>query len=209
MRAILVDVSSDVSQDWTHGDSVDVKGKGRADGRSLTSKAAAAEEAAKREAELRGMFVIVPPGDEAKAISCPICKEPLKSEFMEEDEEWVWRNAIMKDERVSQYAYMLSSYETDWCRYVQIYHATCHAEAMASKSSLASRLRNEAASRSRSRTPENRTPPKVHATLGGEPRKSETPTPTRLAGMKRKAEDDSLGLFKAEGHEPQVKRIAT
>ena len=80
-----------------------MKGKGRADGRSHTSKAVAAEEAAKREAELKAMFVIVPPGDEAKAISCPICKEPLKSEFLEDDEEWVWRNAILKDERVSLY----------------------------------------------------------------------------------------------------------
>ncbi len=87
-------------QDWSHGESVDVKGKGRADGRSVGSKAVAAEEAAKREAELRAMFVVVPPGDEAKPISCPICKEHLKSEFLEDDEEWVWRNAIKKDERV-------------------------------------------------------------------------------------------------------------
>ena len=46
------------------------------------------------------MFVVVPPGDEAKPISCPICKETLKSEFMEDDEEWVWRNAVKKDDRV-------------------------------------------------------------------------------------------------------------
>jgi hypothetical protein len=42
----------------------------------------------------------VPPGDEAKPISCPICKEMLKSEFLEDDEEWVWRNAVKKDDRV-------------------------------------------------------------------------------------------------------------
>ena len=88
-------------QDWVSSSSVDVKGKSRADGRTVGSKAVAAEEAAKREAELRAMFVVVPPGDEAKAISCPICKEPLKSEFLEDDEEWVWRNAIKKDDRVS------------------------------------------------------------------------------------------------------------
>ena len=78
-----------------------MKGKGRADGRTVSSKVVAADEAAKGEAELRAMFVVVPPGDEAKAISCPICKEPLKSEFLEDDEEWVWRNAIKKDDRVS------------------------------------------------------------------------------------------------------------
>ena len=58
------------------------------------------QHAAKREAELRAMHVVVPPGDEAKPISCPICKELLKSEFLEDDEEWVWRNAIKKDDRV-------------------------------------------------------------------------------------------------------------
>lgn len=46
------------------------------------------------------MHVVVPPGDEAKPIKCPICKELMKSEFLEDDEEWVWRNAIKKDEKV-------------------------------------------------------------------------------------------------------------
>ncbi|KAI9001076.1 hypothetical protein BD414DRAFT_473529 [Trametes punicea] len=176
-------------EDWIHSGVVDVKGKGRADGRTLSSKAAAAEEAAKREAELRAMHVVVPPGDEAKPISCPICKEPLKSEFLEDDEEWVWRNAIKKDER--------------------IYHATCHAEAVASKSSLAVRLRNEASSRSRSRTPEARTPPRTLATLHPDSRMSESPTPSKLAGTKRKAEDEAAQLTKNGPDRPHVKRIAT
>jgi pre-mRNA cleavage complex 2 protein Pcf11 len=61
---------------------VDVKGKDRANGiRQLGSKAAAAAEIAKREAELRTLYVVVPSSDEAKPISCPICKESLKSEF--------------------------------------------------------------------------------------------------------------------------------
>lgn len=45
----------------------------------LTVKAAAAAEAEKRDADLRALFIIVPPGDEAKPISCPICKEIIKS----------------------------------------------------------------------------------------------------------------------------------
>jgi len=68
----------------------------------MNAKAAAAVEAAKREAELRAQYVIVPPGDEAKPISCPICKETLKSEFLEDEEEWVWKNAVKKDERVRE-----------------------------------------------------------------------------------------------------------
>jgi hypothetical protein len=81
---------------------MDVKGKGAVDGyRRLNPKAAAAAEVAKRDAELRAQYVVVPPGDEAKTISCPICKEVLKSEFLEDDEDWVWKNAVMKDDRVS------------------------------------------------------------------------------------------------------------
>jgi pre-mRNA cleavage complex 2 protein Pcf11 len=88
-------------QDWVHEGRVDVKGKGRADGpRPTTSKAALAVDAARRDAELRTQFVVVPSGDEAKPLSCPICKETLKTEFLEDDEEWVWKNAVRKDDKV-------------------------------------------------------------------------------------------------------------
>jgi hypothetical protein len=63
-------------------------------------KAEAAAEQAKKEAELRAQFVVVPAGDEATPISCPICKESLKPEFLEDDEEWVWKNAVRKDDKV-------------------------------------------------------------------------------------------------------------
>ncbi|KAH9943494.1 uncharacterized protein BXZ73DRAFT_40385 [Epithele typhae] len=153
-------------EDWVYGESHDIKGKGRADGRSTSSRAAVAQEAAEREAELRAMVVIVPQGDESKTMSCPICKEHLASEFLEEVEEWGWRNAVKRDDK--------------------IYHATCHAEAVASKTTLASRLRNESGTRSRSTTPENRrTPPRLNDSM-----KLEPVSPSRLAGVKRKAEDD-------------------
>ena len=57
-------------------------------------------EASKREAELRASVVIVPTGDEAKLINCPVCKETLKSEFQDDDEEWVWKNAIQVKDKV-------------------------------------------------------------------------------------------------------------
>lgn len=50
--------------------------------------------------DLKSQYVPVPPGDEAKHLSCPICKEMLQVEFLEDEEEWVWRNAIKKDDRV-------------------------------------------------------------------------------------------------------------
>jgi pre-mRNA cleavage complex 2 protein Pcf11 len=59
-----------------------VKGKGRTNGH-------------------RPLNLHAPPGDEAKPISCPTCKELLKSEFLQDDEDWVWKNAIKKDGQVS------------------------------------------------------------------------------------------------------------
>jgi hypothetical protein len=85
-----------IHQDWTH-DMSDVKGKGRA----TNSRATAAAEAIKKDAELRAQFVVIPPGGEANTIACPICKEVLNPEFVEDDEEWVWKNAVKKDDRVS------------------------------------------------------------------------------------------------------------
>lgn len=75
-----------------------MKGKGRIDGPRSSAKKAV--DVAQRDAELRAQFVVVPPGDEAKSISCPICKETIKAEFLEDDEEWVWRNAVKKEDRV-------------------------------------------------------------------------------------------------------------
>jgi pre-mRNA cleavage complex 2 protein Pcf11 len=163
-------------EDWV-SDAQDSKGKAPVAG-SSAGRAAAAVERQRQDEELRSMFVVVPPGDEAKSISCPICKEILKSEFLEDDEEWVWKNAIMKDGKV--------------------YHATCHAEAAASTTTIVSRLRVEGlTSRSRSGTPD------VHGRII-----SPRPSPTRpdfkvefdatktvsdgsqLAGLKRKAESD-------------------
>ncbi|GBE79674.1 hypothetical protein BKA93DRAFT_758248 [Sparassis latifolia] len=178
-------------EDWVHDGIVDIKGKGRADGsRLVNSSAAAAADAAKREAELRSLYVVVPSGDEAKSISCPICKEPLKSEFLEDDEEWVWRNAVKKDDR--------------------IFHATCHAEATTSKTNLVARLRNEAASRSRSRTPEKSsartTPPKVPVPLDAPLRKSATPPGS--GGRKRKAEEiDATSAHEGAQDAPPLKKL--
>lgn len=73
------------------------KGKGRALSPAAGSKAASEE----REAKLRASYVVVPAGDEAKSMQCPICKESLKTEFLEDDEDWVWRNAVSIKGKVS------------------------------------------------------------------------------------------------------------
>ncbi|KAJ7283542.1 hypothetical protein C8J57DRAFT_1171278 [Mycena rebaudengoi] len=181
-------------EDWVHDLSLDVKGKGREDGsRPMNAKAAAAAEVAKREADLRAQYVVVPPGEEAKPVSCPICKEPFKSEFLEDDEEWVWRNAVLKDERV--------------------YHATCHAEAA---NGLAVRLRSELANlRSHSGTPESGTggagarlvtPPPSGLKISEALRSSLSPE-SKLVGTKRKVDDDDSLSGEAEGT-PRLKMMA-
>jgi pre-mRNA cleavage complex 2 protein Pcf11 len=70
-------------------------------------KEAAAAEAAKRDTELRSMHVVIPPGDEAKPIKCPICKEAIEPEFLEEEEDWVWRNALKKDDKVGTFSVLI------------------------------------------------------------------------------------------------------
>ena len=145
--------------DWIHGS--------RDAGESVTTVKAQAAAAEERIAKLRELFVIVPPGEEAKPAVCPICKEAIKSEYLEDDEEWVWRNAVNVKG--------------------QIFHATCHDEA-GQATSLASRLRLEmgatnSRSRSRSLTPERLPATPSTRSPGGV---------GKLAGVKRKAEDEVL-----------------
>ncbi|KAG6854830.1 hypothetical protein C0991_012020 [Blastosporella zonata] len=181
-------------EDWIHDLSND-KGKGRADvPRRLHPKAAAAAEVAKRDAELRAKFIVVPPGAEAKQISCPICKEAFKSEFSEEEEDWVWKNAVKIDDRV--------------------YHATCHAEAAASKNTLAARLRSELATgRCRSATPEasvlrSTPPPPMLRDSSKSPSKSPPLSPLQLAGTKRKVDEDDSVAPGEIGGTPPLKKVA-
>ncbi|KAI5994059.1 hypothetical protein EDC04DRAFT_2872625 [Pisolithus marmoratus] len=73
---------------WTREGMVDVKDKGWVNGHT------------QRDAELRAQFVVVPPGDKAKSIYCLICKETMKSKFLEDDKDWVQRDAVRKDDNM-------------------------------------------------------------------------------------------------------------
>ncbi|KAJ7276504.1 hypothetical protein B0H12DRAFT_1085729 [Mycena haematopus] len=185
-------------EDWVHDVSVDVKGKGRAV--PVNAKAAAAAEVAKRDADLRAQFVVVPPGQEAKPVACPICKESFKSEWVEEVEDWVWRNAVLRDERV--------------------YHATCHAEAT---NGLAQRLRSEMASlRSHSSTPEAGAravgtpppPPSSSSSLKISETESESDAlrsvspESKLVGTKRKVDDTECAVSAEAEGTPRMKKLA-
>lgn len=153
----------------------------------MTTVKAQAAAAVEREAKLRASFVIVPPGEEAKPAVCPICKESIKSEYLEDDEEWVWRNAVNVKGQVCHTRTALPRTALTKVSAIKIYHATCHDEA-GQATSLASRLKLEmgattAAVRSRSRTPER---------LPGSPLTRSPGAVGKLAGLKRKAEDDAL-----------------
>jgi pre-mRNA cleavage complex 2 protein Pcf11 len=164
---------------------------------------------------LQAQYVVVPPGAEAQFISCPICKEALKSEFLEDDEEWVWRNAVKKDDKVRRIDLSNNpvSYE------FQIFHATCHAEALASTSNLAARLRLEKAHGSRSATPEVHLMTGIQSTLRLTPpsaqlRKSRSQSPSqaspesKVAGIKRKVENTDSNLTREANGTPPYKRVA-
>ncbi|KAF8745906.1 hypothetical protein AX14_004211 [Amanita brunnescens Koide BX004] len=173
-------------EDWLHDLPRDIKGKGREDGsKPYNARAIAAEEVAKRDAELRAQFVVVPPGDEAKLLSCPICKELLKSEFLEDDEDWVWKNAIRKEDKV--------------------YHATCYAEATSVKSSYAARLLFG----SRAGTPESQssrvTPPPTESRVSKSPSMSPLHE-SKVAGTKRKVQSDDNSF--SAGSTPPFKKAA-
>ncbi|KZT41186.1 hypothetical protein SISSUDRAFT_1043265 [Sistotremastrum suecicum HHB10207 ss-3] len=167
---------------WIHDVSETTKGNVR-DGANASKTAAA--EAAEREARLRKSFVVIPPGDEAKPISCPICKETIMSEFLEEEEDWVWRNAVNVQGK--------------------IYHATCHADASVSANPLVARLRQQAGVggvRSRSGTPE----PSSQKYDVEQVLKSLEP---RTAGLKRKVDDDRADIKQEPDGTPPSKKLLT
>jgi hypothetical protein len=55
----------------------------------------------------------MPAGDEAKPVSCPICKETIKSELLEDDEDWVWKDAMKKDDQVCLQSSFISLSQTN------------------------------------------------------------------------------------------------
>jgi len=180
-------------EDWVHEPS-DSQGKPRpAKAKSVPQKDASASTAkVQRTTDLKAQYVTAHPGDEAKPMSCPICKETLQVEFLEDEEEWVWRNAVKKDDR--------------------IYHATCHAEAAASTNNLVTRFKNEIGSTTGSRgsTPEvtsrRSTPPFMRAAKS--PSRSPPSSPSKLAGVKRKVEHGEPSDSTEVDQTPPLKKLA-
>lgn len=49
-------------------------------------------------AKIEKSYVLVPRDADVAAQPCRICKEPFQSEWSEDEEEWVWRNAVLVDQ---------------------------------------------------------------------------------------------------------------
>lgn len=131
-------------------------------------------------AELLQRKVVAPPdpGD----VACPVCKERFKSEWSEEDEEWVFKNAVEVDKVVRFLSYALNRLPRTDIRNCQIYHATCHAEAATSK--LSARLRLDESNRA-----SRETTPKVGVGNGSGPENGHSDS------KKRRNEWDELELL--------------
>lgn len=82
------------------------------DGKSSLS---AAQEKALKE-KFAKSFVVAPTDTELAAKPCPICKEAFKSQWSEDEEEWIWLNAIKVDNAHVDGAVGGEVY----------YHASCH-----------------------------------------------------------------------------------
>lgn len=106
---------------WLSGDEDDAYGAPIADAQDApvasTSSNTKAQQDSVSRAELMKKRVPMPSDPAIVSRPCPICKEPFKSEWSEDDEEWVFPNAVDVD-RV-------------------LYHATCHHDAMAAKTAAA------------------------------------------------------------------------
>ncbi|KXN86429.1 hypothetical protein AN958_10291 [Leucoagaricus sp. SymC.cos] len=177
-------------ENWVHEPSLDSPNKSRIlKIKSTHETTVATAQKTENKVDLKSQYVTVPPGDEAKPLSCPICKEILQIEFLEDEEEWIWRNAVKKDDKV--------------------YHATCRAEAATSASNLVTRLKSEMGSGSRASTPEvaslRSTPPFVRATRS--PSRSPLSSPSKVVGVKRKVEHEEL-TSTGGGHTPPLKKLA-
>jgi pre-mRNA cleavage complex 2 protein Pcf11 len=119
--------------------------------KAQNDKARAAAAAQEKETRLKDEYVEVPLGDEAKTVTCPICKEVLSPEFLE-DEELVYKNAVNPNGKVR--AILLFRRICFLVNLLQIYHATCYADASSAPNALITRIKQHLEQRSRSVTPD-------------------------------------------------------
>lgn len=91
-----------IRQDWIHSDEVDVLYEP-----AEASSTAKADAQQIDRAELLLRKVVAPSDTNALAKACPVCKEKFKSDWSEQDEDWVFYNAVEVDGVVSRFRVLL------------------------------------------------------------------------------------------------------
>lgn len=138
-----------------------------------------------QEAELKAAtksFVVAPSDDPGVATKpCPICKELFKSEWSEDEEEWIWKNAIKVQDIY--------------------YHGSCHYSAK----TLSSSVRQQSTD-SREGTPQvdERSPRTASSRLSQIKKEEERGQTPPVAGVKRKAD---VIVKEEEGSEENVAKM--
>ena len=110
-------------------------------------------------AKFASTFVVTPSDPDVAARPCPICKENWKSVYNEDEEEWVWYDAVIADGIVSssQWRRLESRSLLTRLPLIQYYHASCHHSAKTLSASVKREMTptddQVKQSRSRSATP--------------------------------------------------------
>lgn len=121
----------------------------------------AAQDKALRE-KFAKSFVVAPSDPDLAAKPCPICKEAFKSQWSEDEEEWIWLNAIKVDNTTADGAVGGTVY----------YHASCHYSAKSLTDSVAGGDRRTASIGVKRRSASRTVTPSLSSGHGTKKRKS-------------------------------------
>jgi pre-mRNA cleavage complex 2 protein Pcf11 len=166
---------------------------------------------AKQREDLQNSWIPVPSDPAKAALPCPICKEKFVSEYNEDEEEWIWMNAIEADGQVSvvrpfsdsgkiRCGGVIGSHQSISVLrrnvvHLQISHATCRSDAVATAvanrlvTDNKSSLRAESPARSRANTPQAAI---SVSSVKSPPRNVKENTPTQNANPAKSAIPSSL-----------------
>ncbi|PWN26679.1 hypothetical protein BDZ90DRAFT_241074, partial [Jaminaea rosea] len=161
----------DKENDWVRGGYDDPASTGGEGGSGTAGQGGAGASgkalSAQQEAELAAAahaWVVAPTAPALANAPCPICKEKFTSEWNEDEEEWVWKNAIKKS-------------STEGGGGEKIYHGTCYHSAKFLSANVAGKFSTPPLGMRRSTTAapgegrERTATPSAEALLGGRKRK--------------------------------------
>lgn len=147
----------------------------------------AAQEKALRE-KFEKTFVVAPSEAEVASKPCPICKEAFKSQWSEDEEEWIWLNAIAVEDSGGKV----------------YYHASCHYSAKSLTDSVAGGERRTASVGVKRRSASRTVTPAATGGGAGRKRKSGVDGVEEEEDVKEEEGDEGKGV----GEGPPAKKSA-